>query len=299
MIGGTGERALFWAAARCVVDGETERLGQLLDLRPDLVRCRSDDAFEATLLHFVAANGVPDEFQRSPATAEAVCRLLLARGARPDALGGAYGGGPNSTPLCLLVSSGHPHARGVQAQLAKLLVEGGAAVDGRLGDGAPLATALTFGYTRTALALAAEGARVDNLPFAAGLGRLSEVRAFFRPDGTPRRGVRGSYVRVAGDGGASSSSPAETVQEALHLAVTHGQLDVAAFLVEHGADVDGRVTGHHCELPLAQAIFVGEAGAARWLLGHGADLDAVCGKRGESARAMARRSPNAELRGLG
>ncbi|MEM8711437.1 MAG: ankyrin repeat domain-containing protein [Planctomycetota bacterium] len=78
------------------------------------------------------------------------------------------------------------------------------------------------------------------------------------------------------------------MQEALHFAVTHGELQVAAFLLEHGASVNGVSRGHHCETPLAQAIFVSEFDAARWLHARGADSELVDGKRGESARAMAK-----------
>ena len=60
----------------------------------------------------------------------------------------------------------------------------GARVDGLDDDGTPLWTAITFGYTDAAEALVRCGARVDNLVFAAALGRLDAVEGYFDADGT-------------------------------------------------------------------------------------------------------------------
>ena len=73
----------FEAAADAVVAGAEETLGQLLRADPGLVRARSARRHRATLLHYVAANGV-------------------------DALADTYGGGVAQTTLNLLVSSAHP-----------------------------------------------------------------------------------------------------------------------------------------------------------------------------------------------
>lgn len=253
----------FDEAVRAVVDGDVEALGRLLSREPGLVHARSGDAHRATLLHYVAANGVADELQRSPPNAVEVCRRLLAAGADPDARNDSYGGGPLTTPLCLLVSSWHPYAAGVQAPLVRALVEGGASVEGVRGDGAPLWQALRFGYREAAETLVACGARAERLAVAAGLGDLERVER-----------------RLEG-------APAEEVQEALHLAVTHLRYEVAERLLEAGADPNGRVSGHHAELPLMQAVFLHHAGMARWLLARGADPAAVCGKWGQSARERA------------
>jgi ankyrin repeat protein len=51
----------------------------------------------------------------------------------------------------------------------------GAAVDGPEGDGTPLMTALAFGYPEAANTLVRRGARVDNVPAAAALGRVDLV----------------------------------------------------------------------------------------------------------------------------
>ena len=147
--------------------------------------------------------------------------MLLDAGAPADQLGGTYGGGPNQTCLCLLVSSYHPMASGVQTDLVRVLIAGGAAPNGLLDDGAPLATALTFGYTGAARALAECGARVDNVLFAAGLGDVKAVQSFFdSDDGKLRAGSTGTYVPCIGgqEGAAAPTEPAAIVQEALHFA---------------------------------------------------------------------------------
>ena len=252
------------------IEGRLAELRACLDAEPSLVHARSAAPFRATLLHYAtAANGVENELQRTPPNAVEIATLLLDRGAEADALSDSYGGGPNATSLCLLVSSWHPFEAGVQPELVQLLVERGARVNGLEDDGMPLATALRFGYSSAARMLANCGARIDNLFFAAGLGDIARVSSFFsESEGQP------------------PVAP-EVVQEGLHFAVSHGHLEVAQYLLDRGASVTGTSLGHHCELPLHQTIFVKRWEAARWLLKKGADLDAVDGKRGETARAMA------------
>ena len=281
----------FDAAARAIVDGDVSTLRALLAREPDLARARSVDGFDATLLHFVAANGVPDELQRSPANAPEVAAVLLGAGADPDALCGAYGGGSNQTPLCLLVSSWPPYERGVQGALVRTLVDGGATVDGVEGDGAPLTTALVFGYTSAAEALVEAGARTEGLFHAAGVGDARALERAFVAPGQLAPDALGPYAPVV-EKALDLTDDAALVQEALHFAITHERLEAAEMLLGHGASVDGRTTGHHCELPLVQAVFVQSTRSALWLLDRGADPDLVDGKRGASAREhVARAGP--------
>ncbi len=277
----------FIHAAELAVDGRLEELTVCLDGDPSLVHARSAAPFGAPLLHYAAAaNGVEDELQRTPANAPLVVRLLLKRGADPDALSTSYGGGPNQTALCLLVSSWHPFEAGVQAELVHELVNGGASVNGLENDSMPLATALVFGYTGAARALAECGARVDNLLLAAGLGISEQVSSFLAAGGGAVEGAVGTFVSPTL--GPREISPAEAVQQAFHLAITHRQLDVAQTLLDHGASVTAASTGQHCELPVCQAVFVQAWETAEWLVERGADLDATDGKRNASAREMAK-----------
>ena len=206
----------FEAAADAIQWGELTTLADLLDAHPQLISMRSPFPHHCTLLHHVAANGIEVERQlQSPPNATDVMQLLLDRGADPDAACDLYGGGPSMTTLCLLVSSCVPAEAGVQAQLARVLCHGGAAVDGPEDDGAPLDTAITFGYTEAAEELVRCGARVDNLVFHAALGDLAAVRGYFAA-GVPEGNL---------------------LEHALGAAALHGRRDVVEFLLGQGPDL--------------------------------------------------------------
>jgi hypothetical protein len=112
-------------------------------------------------------------------------------------------------------------------------------------------TALAFGYTRTAEALAARGARTDTLPAAAGLGRVDEVRRLL-PD-----------------------ADAEARHKALALAAQHGQVEALRLLLDAGEDPSRfNPEGNHSHsTPLHQAALAGHEGVVRLLVERGAGLD--------------------------
>jgi hypothetical protein len=169
---------LFESAADAVVDGGITTMRALLAGNRALAQARSAFPHHASLLHYVAANGVESMRQwRSPANAVEIARSLLLAGADPDATCDVYGGG--STPLALLVSSAHPAAAGVQAALVDALCVGARAADGLPGQDPPLWTAIIFGYPQAAERLAAHGARITDVVAAAALGRLDLVTAEF------------------------------------------------------------------------------------------------------------------------
>lgn len=155
----------FELAAEAVITGDREGLEIMLRSRPDLVRARSsrvtchDPAVHrATLLHYVAANGVEGYRQRTPKNAVTVARLLLEGGADPDALADMYG--EQCTPMSMLASSSPPAEAGVQVALIETLLDYGANPDGQ-GTGkwvSPVMTALVFGFVDAALTLARRGA---------------------------------------------------------------------------------------------------------------------------------------------
>jgi hypothetical protein len=243
----------FEAAVDAIVAGETTTLAALLRAFPALVEQRSPFGHRALLIHYVAANGVEMNRQwQSPPNAVEVLRVLLHHGAAPDALCDTYGGGPAQTPLCLLVSSVHPADAGVQADLVTELCRGGANPNGVEDDGLPLWTAITFGYTEAAAALARGGARVDNIVYAAALGNLSQVAGFLRDgsDWNPAGGIRGF-------------NPDHVIEYALIYAAAHGHGDVVELLLTTGPD-----------LSVTEPVFHSTAlGAARY---HGrADLVAL------------------------
>src|SRR4051794_22856282 len=113
----------FEAAADAVVSGDLHGLRAMLLAEPTLVLARSSREHHAMLLHYVGANGVEQERQRSPTNAPEIARLLLASGAEADARCDCYGG---TTTLELLVSSQFPAEAGVQADTVEVLCRGGA-----------------------------------------------------------------------------------------------------------------------------------------------------------------------------
>ena len=220
----------FESGADAVVTGDLAALESLLRGKPDLIRPRSAREHRATLLHYVAANGVEDFRQLTPPNAVAIARSLLETGAEVDALANTYGGGKAQTTLNLLVSSTHPARAGLQPRLVETLLDIGAAINGLEDDGSPLMTALAFGYVEAAETLARRGARIDNVIAAAALGRLDLVRSMVADGGR----VSPSLVNLYWLG--LSSDPKSHVELAFVWACAQGQTAVVELLLAHGTD---------------------------------------------------------------
>ncbi|HUE04018.1 MAG TPA: ankyrin repeat domain-containing protein [Bryobacteraceae bacterium] len=223
----------FLQAVEAITSGDESSLRTLLGAYPGLVRARAPFRHRATLLHYVGANGV--EVQRSPTNAPAIASILLESGAETDALAPVYGNA--DTTLCLLVTSVHPYLAGVQATLVDVLVDHGAAVVGIAGDGAPLGCALLFGYTHAAERLAMRGAHVENLVYAAGLGRTEMVQDMLATG----RGIDGILRRTDDRAGRFSfpiAQAADARQVALIVAAMHGRLPALRALLDAGVDVN-------------------------------------------------------------
>ena len=251
-----GDVFRFESAVEAVVDGDLPALQALLAEDPELVRARSTrvtnfdpPVHRSTLLHYLAANGVENYRQRSPANAVEIARFLLDAGAEPDSLADLYGG--QCTTLSLLVSSSVPSLP-VQLGLTELLLDRGAAVDGT-GAGnwvSPLRTALVFGFMDAARLLASRGARLD-LASAAGLGDAA-CTAELLPD---------------------ADGPAR--HAALALAAQLGQVQTLRLILESGEDPNRyNPAGMHAHAtPLHHAALAGHQEAARLLVAHGARRD--------------------------
>lgn len=260
--------ARFEAAAGAVISGDEPALAQMLHDDPALIRARSTRAHHATLLHYVAANGVEDFRQRTPANAVAIARMLLDAHAEVDATADSYGGGPGMTTLNLLVSSVHPARAALQVPLAELLLDAGAAIEGVARDGSPLLTALAFRYPDTAGALARRGARVETVLAAAGLGREDVVRTFVTANGEPAADVPLAsvpWIRL-------SRNPRAHVERALIWAATLSRLAVTKFLA--GQRIDLSVTDEQGFTPLHWAAFQGHEDVVEVLLHRNAPLEA-------------------------
>jgi len=248
----------YETAVEAVISGDAAGLGKALQDHSELVRARSTRVthhdppeHRATLLHYIAANGVEGYRQRSPKNAVEIAQLLLEAGAEPDAPAGMYGG--QHATLSLLVSSCHPAKAGVQVGLVNILIDFGASVEGT-GAGAwasPLMTALAFGYGDAAEALVRRGARVDRLAAAAGLGRLDDARRLL-----------------------VSATPEER-HRAMALAAQLGHTEIVRLLLDAGEDPDryNPEGNHGHSTPLHQAALAGHRGVVELLVKRGARLD--------------------------
>src|SRR5437660_1546362 len=79
---------------------------ELVRARSTVVTHHDPPMHRATLLHYIAANGVEGYRQKTPKNAVDVAKMLLNAGAEADALAGMYGG--RCTTMSMLVSSCHP-----------------------------------------------------------------------------------------------------------------------------------------------------------------------------------------------
>ncbi len=231
----------FEQAVDAVVSGDAVTLRDLLRDDPELVRARSQRRHHATLLHYIGANGVEGYRQQTPPNAVEIAKMLLDAGAESDALADMYES--KCTTMGLLVSSVHPAKAGLQAPLAELLLDYGAALESAN-------TALAFGYRDTAEALARRGAPMD-LPVAAGLGRFDDAARLL-----PAADAASRHIALA-------------------LASQHGHTDIVRLLLDAGEDPSRyNPEGYHSHsTPLHQAVWSEHMDVVRLLVERGARLD--------------------------
>jgi len=240
----------FEASVEAVVNGDLKTLEATLENYPKLTKARSSRRHHATLLHYVAANGVEGSRQQTPANAVEIAKLLLKNGAEPDALADMYGG--KCTTMAMLVSSAHPAKAGVQAPLAELLLDYGANPEGGGSQKqSPILIALAFGYLDTAKVISRHSSPKDDLAVMAGLGRLDDA------------------IRLL------PHADSKTKHVALALAAQHGHTDVVRILLDANEDPNRyNPPGFHAHsTPLHQAVWSNHRDVVRLLVERGAALD--------------------------
>ncbi|BDI28807.1 hypothetical protein CCAX7_008580 [Capsulimonas corticalis] len=242
------EHLLFQQGVGALDAGDLPKLEALLNKYPALIRyhCHHGEYAQgyfagATLLHHIAGNPIRCPI---PANIVDVTRLLLARGADPNALAGA------STTIGLLITSRQAFEASVAAPLIELLEASGAS-ERILDDPDVLSQPLWNGGRATAEALVKRGAAMD-VRHAAALGRLDLLPALLGEDPNSQlleeslvyacvqnevEVVR--YLLRSGARGDVNASPGGQ-SSALHNAAWRGFSEIVALLLENGARTDQR-----------------------------------------------------------
>jgi ankyrin repeat protein len=249
----------FELVVEAIITGDVATLKALLREHPELVRARSTREHQATLLHYVGANGVESYRQKTPNNAVKVAEVLLKAGAQVDAdldYGAAgqrlYPERVGSTTLGMVATSLHPAVAGVQIALLRILLDAGADVNGISGGWNPLIAALHNGRGDAAVFLARRGARLD-LEGAAGTGRLAVVKGFFKQDGTLGANATQGQLELG-----------------FMWACEYGRTSVVAFLLQQGMKLAAQP---HGETGLHWAAYGGHSDIVKLLLKRRAPLD--------------------------
>lgn len=219
-------------AVKAIQTGDVESLRRLLSMDPTLAHSRVDG--QRTLLH--VATDWPGHFPNVRAAVAA----LAAHGADVNA---GFIGPHREAPLHWAASSDDVDA-------LDALLDHGANIEATgavIGGGTPLADAVAFAQWNAARRLVERGARTT-LWQAAALGLMERVEAHFAADSKP--------------------AAHETANAFWH-ACRGGQLPVARYLHQRGADIHW--VGHGGLTPLAAAIGAGAEAVAVWLREHGVE----------------------------
>jgi hypothetical protein len=141
-----------------------------------------------------------------------------------------------------------------------------------------LAFALDYGHAHLIPVLTRIWPLPDDLPHAAGTGNAAAVARWFDASGEPALGslarhYPGSDPQFKGaDLGWGAVTTQQVLDVALAWAVLNRHFEIAAFLLERGADINTNWSTHEPASILHEAAIQGNEDAVRFLIDHGADL---------------------------
>ena len=190
----------------------------------------------------------------------------------------------------------HVAAERDDVPLATLLLDRDADPEAQASWGyTPFEWAAAMASAGVARLLLARGAGRLDLWTAAALGMIEEVRTRFE-GGAPLPGV-GRAPRPGADlSGWPEDTPYRTgdvVSDTFHIAARNGHREVAALLLDAGADVDA--TGYFGATALHWAAIAGRDEIVRWLVGVGANVHLRDPKFDATPAGWAREGGNTEL----
>ena len=244
------------AALEAMRIGDVERLGALVDEHPWLLR-RAHGGAWTTLLEAVAQPDVlGDGLEHELGVDERVVELLIDRGS------------DLREPLGLAACFN-------RAELVRLLLGRGAQpYASEIWGLTPLQAAIYHGSKEAADLLADVALAPDALYVAAATGRLDALAKWFDAEGMLRREALDLRPNFADVGWPPAPpprhDPQEVLDEAFALAAYNGRIEAMAFLLEHGASADG--AAHLGLMALHLAVMCQRVDVARWLVEHGAGL---------------------------
>jgi uncharacterized protein len=267
--------AKFHPAIEAIKTGDADRLRALVQADPTLATSRSTCS-HPTLLQCLVLDA-----KDSPSQIE-MARILVDAGADVN------------EPL--VAAAGIDNA----AAIAYLL-DRGAAIDGT-GGWSPLEEALYWNGPHARDLLLQRGAKIRNLRIAAGLGRTDVMRTFFDADGSlrPEAGaINWPWEQRSPKFASFRQDRQGIIDNALVYACMHGHLDAAAFLLDHGAQLNTIPGGFdYSGTALHYAAFNGHRAMVDFLLARGADVSIKDTKIGQTSASWADHARHPEIRDL-
>jgi ankyrin repeat protein len=183
--------------------------------------------------------------------------------------------------------------------IAKMLLDAGADLEARTSWGAtPFDWAATTGSTKVADLLLARGAQGMNFVVAASLGKLDLVCRIF-DSGTPLTSPARRVVPVEPDDDLVADSArmkGDVISDAFYAACRNGHTELAAVLLERGADVNAK--GILGGTALHWAAINGHKETVAFLVAHGADLTIRDAKFDSTPEGWAAEGQHHEIRDL-